>query len=184
MLIEECLFEWFLCCHQAILSLLWNIWIQLLLPTHRADPLHNFRAGRLKRQWINCTPRPIKQILCIYFSQISHHLASPIGLSILCDIESNMCCTKISDLDCFSKSSNCNLHLLVHKVFLKFRCEYEIKETPSSRYIYWKPVAEVYPFKRPHYSPLQPLATDTASSRRFRVYKARFPPKVIQVGLV
>ncbi len=47
-----------------------------------------------------------------------------------------MCCTKISGLDYFSNSRNCNLHLLVHKVFLKFRCENEIKQTLSSRYIF------------------------------------------------
>ncbi len=68
--------------------------------------------------------------------------------------------TKISGWDYFSKSRNCNLHLLVHKVFIKFRCEYEIKQTPSSRYIYSKTVAEVYPFERHHYSPSRPLATD------------------------
>ncbi len=71
-----------------------------------------------------------------------------------------MCCTKISDLDYFSKNRNCNLHVLVYKVFLKFPCEYEIKQTPSSRYVYWKPFAEVYPYERRHYSPSRPLATD------------------------
>ncbi len=89
-----------------------------------------------------------------------------------------MCCTKISGVDYFSKSRNCNLHLLVHRVFLKHRCEYEIKQSPSNRYIYWKTVAEVYPFERRHYSPSRPLATDrTASSRRFGVCKHHFRPK-------
>ncbi len=61
---------------------------------------------------------------------------SPIGLSILRDIESNMCCTKIAGWDYFSNSCNCNLRLLLHKVFLKLRSENERKQTPSSRYIY------------------------------------------------
>ncbi len=77
-----------------------------------------------------------------------------------CDTESNMCRFKFLGLDYFSKSPNCNLHLLVHKVFLNFRCEYEIKQKPSFRNIYWKTVAEVYPFERRHYSPSRSLATD------------------------
>ncbi len=40
------------------------------------------------------------------------------------------------------------------------RCENEIKQMPSSRYIYWKTAAEVYPFERHHYSTSRPLATD------------------------
>ncbi len=84
--------------------------------------------------------------------------SSPIGLSIciLRDVESNKCCTKIAGWDYFSKSRNCSLRLLLHKVFLKLRCENEIKQTPSSRYIYWKLAAEVYPFERCHYSPSRP----------------------------
>ena len=47
-----------------------------------------------------------------------------------------MCCTKISDLDYFSKSRNGNLHLLVHKVFLMFRCKYEnISCSTGARYL-------------------------------------------------
>ena len=62
-----------------------------------------------------------------------------------------MCCTKILGLDYFLKSRNCNLHLLVHTVFLKFRCEYKIKRHPGI--FTEKNVAEVYPFERRHYSP-------------------------------
>ncbi len=66
-------------------------------------------------------------------------------------------------------------------MFLKLRCEYEIKQTPSSSpgiYIDWKTV-EVYPFEN---SPLFAVATPsdwwrTASSRRFGVFKHRFLPK-------
>ncbi len=111
---------------------------------------------------------------------------SPIGLYILCDIESNMCCTKISALDYFSKSRNCNLHLLVHKVLLKHRWEYEIKQTPSCRYIYWKTVAEVYPFERCHYSPSRPLATDGEQLVQEDLESANIvsQPKVILVAPV
>ncbi len=104
------------------------------------------KALKKKRQYIllaRCMPDP-----------------SPIGLSILRDIESNKCCTKIAGLDYFLKSRNCNLRLLLHKVFLKLHCENEIKQTPPSRYIYWKMAAEVCPFERRHYSPSRPLATD------------------------
>ncbi len=99
----------------------------------------------------------------VYGLAYSSCIVSPIGLSILRDIEFNMCCTKIPGLDYFSESRNFNmfnLHLLVHKVFLKFRWENEIKQMPSSRYIYWKTVAEVYPFEIRHYSPSRPLASD------------------------
>ncbi len=36
-------------------------------------------------------------------------IPSPIGMSVLRDIESNMCCTRISNLDYFSKSHDCNV---------------------------------------------------------------------------
>ncbi len=97
-----------------------------------------------------------------------------------------MCCTKISSLDYFSKSRNRNLHVLVHKVLLKFRCEYEIKQTSSSRHIYWKTVAWSLPFRK---TPLFAVATSTdwwrtASSRRFGVYKLVSRPKLIPVAPV
>ena len=117
-----------------------------------------------------------------------HGWPSPIGLSILRDIESNMCCTKISGWDYFSKSRNCNLHLLVHKVLLKFRCENEINKRILQVYLL-KNRCWSLPFRK---TLLIVVATPsdwrtTASStcsRRFWVYTARFLPKVIQARLV
>ncbi len=87
---------------------------------------------------------------------------------------------QIRGVGTISKSRNCNLHLLVHKVFLKFRCENEKTNAIFQVYL-MKNGCWNLPFRK---TPLFAVATPsdwrrTASSRRFGVYKVRFPPKSV-----
>ncbi len=122
---------------------------------------------------------PKGEMESMWWMPMSSTGSSPIGLCVLRDIESNMCCTKISVLDYFSKSRNWKSTSFGSQSVLKVPLRIRDKTNAIFQVYLLKNRCWSLPFPK---TPLLAIATPsdwrrTASSRIFGVYKARFPPK-------